>query len=62
MATLSTLKTNAELVRNATTVGENTAERVGGVLVGIVEYLTDNTLTEFTAAEVESIIGSVSVG
>lgn len=35
MSSLSTL------IRNATEVGENTAKRVGGVLVDIAEYLGD---------------------
>ena len=32
MATINDLKTKANLVANATEVGENTAERVGGAL------------------------------
>lgn len=41
MATISTIKSNAELVKNASVVGENTATRVGGVLVDIASLLED---------------------
>lgn len=41
MDTIETIKENANLVKNATEVGENTAERVGGVLVGLAEYLEE---------------------
>lgn len=37
MATIDEIKQQAEAVKNATQVGENTAERVGGVLAGLVE-------------------------
>lgn len=39
MATLDTIKEHAELVKNASVVGENTADRVGGVLTDIVAYI-----------------------
>ena len=39
--TIETLKQLAQQVRNATAEGENTAERVGRTLVGIIEHLGD---------------------
>lgn len=37
MATIDEIKQQAEAVKNATQVGENTAERVGGALAGLVD-------------------------
>lgn len=37
--TIQELKQQAELVRNATQIGENTAERVGGVMVETVRHI-----------------------
>lgn len=37
MATIGEIKQQAEAVKNATQVGENTAERVGGALAGLAE-------------------------
>jgi hypothetical protein len=37
MATIDEIKQQAEAVKNATQVGENTAERVGGAIAGLVE-------------------------
>lgn len=37
MATIDEIKQQAEAVKNATLVGENTAERVGGVLAGLAD-------------------------
>lgn len=37
MATIDEIKQQAEAVKNATQVGENTAERVGGALVGLAD-------------------------
>lgn len=37
MATIDEIKQQAEAVKNATQVGENTAERVGGVLAGLAD-------------------------
>lgn len=42
MATLSTIKEQAGLVKSATLIGENTALRVGGVLLDIANYISDN--------------------
>ena len=37
MATINEIKQQAAAVKNATQVGENTAERVGGALAGLAE-------------------------
>lgn len=37
MATIEEIKQQAEAVKNATQVGENTAERVGGALAGLAD-------------------------
>lgn len=37
MATIDEIKQQAEAVKNATQVGENTAERVGGALAGLAD-------------------------
>lgn len=37
MATIDEIRTNANLVKNATEVGENSAPRVGGVLVDLTD-------------------------
>lgn len=39
MATIQDIKSNAALVKNATGIGENTADRVGGVLTDMTDYL-----------------------
>lgn len=41
MATIDDIKTRANLVKNETTVGGNTAERVGGVLVDLADHMGD---------------------
>lgn len=41
MATIDDIKTRANLVKNETTVGGNTAERVGGVLVDLADHIGD---------------------
>lgn len=40
MATIDEIKQQAEAVKNATQVGENTAERVGGALAGLAEIVS----------------------
>ena len=40
METITEIKNIANLIRDATKVGENTAERVGGVLVDMAEYMS----------------------
>ena len=40
MATIDEIKQSAVAIRDATEIGENTAERVGGVLVSLLEVLT----------------------
>lgn len=39
MATINEIKQQAEAVKNATQVGENTAERVGGALAGLADIV-----------------------
>lgn len=39
MATIDEIKQQAEAVKNATQVGENTAERVGGALAGLADII-----------------------
>ena len=39
MADFEKLKQNIEKIRSATAVGENTAERIGGVLSDIADYI-----------------------
>lgn len=46
MATIENIKTNANLVKNASLVGENTAARVGGVLSDMADFL-GNDLNEY---------------
>lgn len=41
MANIDIIKSNANLVKNETETGENTAARVGGVLVDIADYIGD---------------------
>lgn len=43
MATIDEIKQQAEAVKNATQVGENTALRVGGVLVDLCEWMKNLT-------------------
>ena len=43
MATINEIKQQAEAVKNATQVGENTAERVGGVLAGLADIAKAQT-------------------
>lgn len=56
MSTIENIKLRAELVKNATTKGENTAARVGGVIsdlvdaVGIGTSLAENALSAANAA------------
>ena len=42
MATINEIKQQAAAVKNATQVGENTAERVGGALAGLAEIAEQN--------------------
>lgn len=55
---IETLKELALLIRNATKTGENTAERVGRTLVGIIDYLNNEDITDFVTLDSEQeIIG-----
>ena len=47
MATIDEIKQQAAAVKNATQVGENTAERVGGALAGLAEIVSMTSV--FTA-------------
>lgn len=42
MATIDEIKQQAAAVKNATQVGENTAERVGGALYGLADIISNN--------------------
>jgi hypothetical protein len=42
MATIDEIKQQAAAVKNATQVGENTAERVGGALAGLADIISNN--------------------
>lgn len=48
MATINEIKQQVEAVKNATQVGENTAERVGGALAGLADFAEqhDSKLTQ----------------
>ncbi len=57
MATIDEIKQQAEAVKNATQVGENTAVRVGGVLAGladIVKAQEDNIRKKANAKDVNN--------
>lgn len=56
MATINEIKQQAAAVKNATQVGENTAERVGGALAGLVE-LAEQQDSKFS--DLEGEIGKV---
>ena len=60
MATINEIKQQAEAVKNATQVGENTAERVGGALAGladIVKAQEDNICKKFDKESVVQELG-----
>lgn len=60
MATIDEIKQQAEAVKNATQVGENTAERVGGALAGladIVKAQEDNIGKKADKAAVDAELG-----
>lgn len=50
MATIDEIKQQAEAVKNATQVGENTAERVGGALAGLADIteMQDSKLSDLS--------------
>lgn len=57
MATINEIKQQAEAVKNATQVGENTAERVGGALAGLADIAKqqeDNIGKKANAEDVKS--------
>ena len=51
MATINEIKQQAAAVKNATQVGENTAERVGGALAGLAEIAEQHSLCTDTSIE-----------
>ena len=54
MDSLEVLKAIAQQVRNATEIGENTAERVGRFLVGIIEWIkTENFNEKYLRKDIE---------
>ena len=61
MATIDEIKQQAAAVKNATQVGENTAERVGGVLAGLAELAEQQDLKTRTKIIACRGIGSKSI-
>lgn len=69
MATIQEIKSNAALVKNATGIGENTAERVGGVLTDMTDYLyekkdelgTDGNAVMSQQAVTEAITNTINL-
>lgn len=63
MATIDEIKQQAAAVKNATQVGENTAERVGGALAGLADFAEqqDSKLSDL-AKRAEEMIGRTSFG
>lgn len=60
MATIDEIKQQAEAVKNATQVGENTAERVGGALAGLADIAKaqeDNIGKKADKAAVDAELG-----
>ena len=53
MATINEFKQQAAAVKNATQVGENTAERVGGALAGLADIAEqhDSKLIDFNRCQ-----------
>lgn len=60
MASVSQIKSNAQLVKNATEVGENTAGRVGGVLEDIADHLPES-IEQSTGVAVNSVMSQAAV-
>ena len=67
MATINEIKQQAAAVKNATQVGENTAERVGGALSGLAEIaeqqdskLNDLSLRKYKSCRISLIGDSIS--
>ena len=60
MATVNEIKSNAQLVKNATEIGENTAPRVGGVLVDMADHLPE-TIEQATGTSTTSVMSQKAV-
>lgn len=60
MATIQNIKQRAQQVKDATQIGENTANRVGGVLVDIADHLEqdENQLSSLYPADATPTEGS----
>lgn len=54
MATINEIKQQAAAVKNATQVGENTAERVGGALAGLADIADKVSIKDEEGALVET--------
>ena len=55
MATINEIKQQAEAVKNATQVGENTAERVGGALAGLADIAKQQDVELGKKADKETV-------
>ena len=56
MATIDEIKQQAEAVKNATQVGENTAERVGGALAGLADIAKQQEVELGKKFDKESVV------
>lgn len=59
MATIDEIKQQAEAVKNATQVGENTAERVGGALAGLADIVKQQDVELGKKANAEDVNNSM---
>lgn len=59
MATIDEIKQQAEAVKNATQVGENTAERVGGALAGLADIVKQQDTELGKKANAEDVKNSM---
>ncbi len=55
MATIDNIKTKSEQVRDATEIGENTAERVGGILCDLADVVATKANTEDVSASLSNV-------
>ncbi|MEE1358800.1 MAG: hypothetical protein U0K50_03140, partial [Segatella copri] len=64
MATINEIKQQAAAVKNATQVGENTAERVGGALAGLANIAEqqDSKLSDLSTKLSNHITDTTQVG
>lgn len=59
MATIDEIKQQAEAVKNATHVGENTADRVGGALAGLADIVKQQDVELDKKANAEDVNNSM---